>query len=573
MAGSAVRPLLAECAVQGFGVPRRAGVGTDLGEDGRCATNGRSKTLLPAEVHIVDVRVESLRTLWEGASLPAPHAHRLTIVDIELRRSDDAASGGPDPEDSERCRSVRRLMFVLSLSALLASLTVLLTVGYHASLLGDVPLSFDPDRAREDIWQPARSHYLRIATAAALLFVGSWIAVLSTWPHSVRINVLSVAAARCRLAALVAASVLSGGALALSPYFLSLSRPMFAGVIALILTAAALSAGVLLKDTGKAAPDLVGAATVVVIPALTVAPAFATLSLAHQFFPHFLMFVPLGTYALWLAVGVPLSVAVISWWWKMLRPAAVTSPAAIAYTRPHRAAAQGWSAAEVVVAALIVLVVGVGAAWAAQPVHAPSAQTVSPFRDRPVEIPAVSAAPWPGDRSDSAANGPSEPQRVPQNVDACRPHQLDIVALGDRAEYAVLVATNISEGRCALTGHVSLRLMQGNEKIDLRPVADFDQSPVGSMELGAVLEPGGHAHAELSWPGYGTAADHETPQQLYVMVDSSTGAEAQVRLQIAEGSEELGLDGTVTPIPAPFDLKAGVEGGAEIRTGVWTPGL
>ena len=462
---------------------------------------------------------------------------------------------------------------MVSVCLLLASLVVLLVVGYHASLLGDVPLNFGRRPAREDIWAQARSRYLQVTFVAGLVFLLAWIGVLSWWPTPRRLLRRHPVAARWRLVSLITLSVVAGAALAASTYSLSISRPMFVGVVAVIVTAAAGIAGLLLRGTAESGPGLAGAAASVVVPALTVAPVVTTASLAWQLFPHPLLFLPLAAYALWLAGGVPLSVAVIKHWRTLLHATAADTPTSDASCPRNEEIGQRQSAAGRVSTVMIVLLAVVAAVWLAQPVQAPSAQTVPPFRDIPVPVPAISAKPWPGDPGEGSTRGAGEPQQVPDEIGACHPYQLDIVALGDGPEYAVLVATNISEVRCALTGHVSLRLMQGGERIDLRPVANYDGLPVGPTGLGAVLEPGGHAHAELSWPGYGRAADYDTPQQLYVIVEPSVGTEAQVRLQIAAGGEEPGLDGTVTPRPAPFDLKAGVDGGAEIRPGIWTPGL
>lgn len=483
---------------------------------------------------------------------------------------DSAAVG---PEEAGVSEPVRRLVWTVCVCSLLASLVVLLLVGYHASLLGDVPLNLGRGPGREDIWAQARTRYNSITVVTVAVMLMAWTVVLAWWPTPRRIVRLDPVAARWRLVLLIVLAVVAGAALTASPYAVSVSRPMFVGVVAVTVTAAAGIAGLLLRGTAQSGPELAGAATAIVVPALTVAPAALTAFLAWQLFPNPLVFVPLVAYALWLLPGVPLSVAVIRHWRRLLNAPEVDTSASDA---PHPCNVEGSqkrSPAEWVLTVSLVVLAGTMALWVAQPVLAPPAHTVPPFQDQPVPVPAITAQPWPGDPGDGAPRGSGEPQQVPDEIDTCNPRELDIVALGDGAEYAMLVVTNLSEEPCALRGHVSVRLMQGGERIDLRPVADYDEPPLGSTELGAVLEPGGHAHAELRWPGYGTAADHDTPQQLYVTVEPSGDAEAPVRLQIAPGSEERDLDGTVTPIPAPFDLKAGVDGGAEIRTSVWTPGL
>lgn len=489
-------------------------------------------------------------------------------MDTPLRDSEDV-----DPAETGVAKPVRRLVWTVCVCSLLASVVVLLLVGYHASLLGDVPLNLGRGPGREDIWAHARSRYNSITVATIAVLVMAWTVVLAWWPTPRRLVRLDPAVARWRLVLLIVLSVLAGAALAASLYAVSVSRPMFVAVLAVIVIVAAGTAGLLLRGTAPSGPELAGAATAIVVPALTVAPAALTVSLAWQLYPTPLVFVPLVAYALWLLLGVPLSVAVIRQWRRLLNaPTVETSASEASYPRNVEGSPKR-SPAEWVLTISMVVLAGTVALWAAQPVPAPSAHSVPPLLDQPVQIPAITAQPWPGDPGEGATRGTGEPQPVPDDVDTCNPHELDIVALGDGAEYAMLVATNLSEDPCALRGHVSVRLMQGGEQIDLRLVADYDEPPPGSTNLGAVLEPGGHAHAELTWPGYGTAADHHTPQELYVAADPSTGAEAPVRLQIAPGSEERSLDGTVTPLPAPFDLKADVDGGAEIRTSVWAPGL
>lgn len=497
------------------------------------------------------------------------HAHRVTTVATETEASEAAV-----PSGAVISGPAKRAWRAVSVCLLLASLIVLLTVGYHASLLGDVPINWNPDRAREDIWVAARSRYLQVTVVIALAILVAWAGLLLSWPDPQHVRVLGRSEARRRMTLLTVLSIGLASALVVAPYSVSISRPLLVGVVAVILTVAVGLAGLFLRGTAEAGSDLAVAATGVLVPAFTLAPAWGAFTTAWAFFPEnlSLVFVPLGFYAVWLAVGVPLSVRTLKRWWIMLRtPADAAGDTPAGMTRRERSEEPELSTAQRALTVLIVLLIGAGTVWAAQPVRAPSAQTVPPLLDRSVTLPAIAAEPWPGNPGDVNAIGSSEPAPVPDEIVTCRPYQLDIVALGDSTEYAVLVATNVSEAPCGLTGHVSLRLMQGEEPIALRPVGD-DDLLASATGLGAVLEPGGHAHAELSWPGYGRAADFDTPQQLYVTVDPSTRTEAEVRLQIAHDGEERGLDGTVTPVPAPFDLKAGVKGGAEIRTGVWTPG-
>lgn len=102
-------------------------------------------------------------------------------------------------------------------------------------------------------------------------------------------------------------------------------------------------------------------------------------------------------------------------------------------------------------------------------------------------------------------------------------------------------------------------ITQGGDPIDLRHEPLAGEEHLQDPALGAVLEPGATAHAALFWPGYRTAADQETPQSAEVIL--AEGAEpVPVLLETTPGH---GID------PAPFDLKDGVESGAEIQVGVW----
>lgn len=494
-----------------------------------------------------------------------------TFVPVELR-PEDADMGVAD--ELRDVVPVNQMAWRVAIFLLLASLIVLMVIGHHASRLGDVPLSMDPERAQEDIWASARFHYARITAVAVLAVLGSWLGVLLTWPDARRVRQHSRRQARCRMALLIGLVIALSSALAFAPNALSVSRPMFVGAPLVALTAAAGLAILALGGAAESGRRQALAGAMIVIPALTLAPARVVVSLAYQAFPDvlWLVIVTLGVYIAWLALGVPMSIATFKRWWEMLRPsAATTGPAAGADLRgPHRERLRS-SPVLRALTATIVLAIGVSALWAARPVSAPSAQTVPPLLHPSPPEPATTAPPWPGDPGDIGAFREGDPEKVPGDIVDCRPDELDVVALGDGPEYAVLVATNTSGAPCALTGHVSVRLTQGGAPIELRQVPS-DDLPGGAAGLGAVLEPGGHAHAELRWPGYGTAADQDTPQQLYVMVDPDRGSEAEVRLRIPSRGERYTSGAGPAPIPAPFDLVAGIDGGAEIRTGVWTPG-
>ena len=494
-----------------------------------------------------------------------------TFVPVEMRPGSD---GSGVADGAGTAVPVKQMVWTVAACVLLASLIVLMVIGHHASRLGDVPLSMDPERAQEDIWAGARSHYARITFVAVLTVLGSWLGLLLTWPDPRCVRPHSRGRARWRMALLIGLGIALGSALAFAPNALSISRPMFVGAVLVSLTAAVGMAILALGGAAESGTRQALAGAMVVIPALTLAPARVVVSLAHQAFPDlpWLVIVSLGVYIAWLAFGVPMSIATMRRWWEMLRPSAATPvPVAGAARREPDSERRRSSPVRRALTAAIVLAIGAGALWAARPVSAPSAQTVPPLLHPVPPEPVTAAPPWPGDAGDIGALREGEPDLVLGDIDGCRPDELDIVALGDGVEYAVLVATNTGRAPCALTGHVSVRLTQGGIPIELRPVPSYD-SPTDAAGLGAVLDPGGHAHAELRWPGYGAAADQDTPQRLYVMVDPVGESEAEVRLRIPSGGDGYASGAGPAPLPAPFDLAAGIDGGAEIRTGVWTPG-
>lgn len=107
----------------------------------------------------------------------------------------------------------KRAWQAVSVCLLLASLIVLLTVGHHASLLGDVPINWNPDRAREDIWAAARSRYLQVTGATALAILVAWAGLLLSWPDPQHVRVLGRSEARRRMTLLTVLSIGLAGAL------------------------------------------------------------------------------------------------------------------------------------------------------------------------------------------------------------------------------------------------------------------------------------------------------------------------------------------------------------------------
>ena len=177
------------------------------------------------------------------------------------------------------------------------------------------------------------------------------------------------------------------------------------------------------------------------------------------------------------------------------------------------------------------------------------------------------------DESTGAGGDPASPGAAapPSEIDAaglppCRAQSLQLVAeewdgvTGNST--ATLRATNVGDAGCALQGVPELSLTQGGEEIALRPAPLTHLEPAAAAPDGIGLAPGSSARSRLYWPGYRTAADQETPQRLTVRTDAAEEPVTARFLPTPYGDD---------PGPAPFDLKAGVEGGAVIEIGAWEP--
>jgi hypothetical protein len=140
---------------------------------------------------------------------------------------------------------------------------------------------------------------------------------------------------------------------------------------------------------------------------------------------------------------------------------------------------------------------------------------------------------------------------------------------------AMIRATHRGARDCVLTGAPHLEIMQGGSRIALKeePLVGQDDGSGQVQKHGAKdaatvgLRPGDTASAPLFWSGYRNAADQETPQQVTVRLTDDGDA---VRAELEPMGEGPAPD---EPAPAPFDLKAGVPGGAEIRIGHWQEDL
>lgn len=169
-----------------------------------------------------------------------------------------------------------------------------------------------------------------------------------------------------------------------------------------------------------------------------------------------------------------------------------------------------------------------------------------------------------GPASTDAAASPSASAIEAAGLPPCRARSLQLVAEGwdgvTGNSTAALRATNVGATSCALKGMPELTLTQGGEEIALRPAPLAHLEPAAEAPDGIGLAPGSSALSRLYWPGYRTAADQETPQTLTVR---TSAAEEPVTVRFLPSP--YGDD----PGPAPFDLKAGVEGGAVIEVGAW----
>lgn len=171
----------------------------------------------------------------------------------------------------------------------------------------------------------------------------------------------------------------------------------------------------------------------------------------------------------------------------------------------------------------------------------------------------------PTDSGDTPTLGASEvgAEADASGLPGCDPTSLQVTAGGFDGwvgnSVATLTATNDGERSCALRGAPSLMLEQGDEEISLDPHPLTRLDSADQPAAGVALQPGEAAVSQLFWPGYRTAADQETPQIL--------------TLRLAPGGDGIPVAlhpvPDLAPGPAPFDLKAGVDGGAVIEIGQW----
>ena len=521
---------------------------------------------------------------------------------------------------------------VVGAALMIAALAVMIAAGLHASQLGDDPgWSFDcNDTTCVDLWTDARRHYLVTTGFAMVAGLAGWVlvgALRPIGPHGAGLEAPGpvgagsqetgqrgvepgprrlVSAALGMLAVILWPTFLQLGVLPL----MAVSRPAVAAGIGVAGTLATLMLWWDLRDrSGEDRISWFWAGMVMVCGAVGVAvgtlggwaavlaASVAGVALDVTRAGWFELLVPL-LFLAGIPVGITAMVLVGRSIWARDDHAAPTIEAADPIddhghrtvaatpareprrTRRHRRL-QGMLAA-----APLVLLIAVLAVWAARPVDALPADAwrygAGPGHDGGVpapEGPSAAESQVPSGSTDGSAapgtdsgGGPGPdsectptPVDVPADVPDCRADQLALRIGGwdgvTGNSYAVLRAHSTSDAPCALRGRPELVITQGGDPIDLRHEPLSGEEHLQDPALGAVLAPGGTVIAPLFWPGYRTAADQETPQSAEVVLEGGTDPVPVMLEQAAEHG--IG--------PAPFDLKDGVEGGAEIQVGVWTP--
>ncbi|MCT2260677.1 DUF4232 domain-containing protein [Brachybacterium muris] len=500
---------------------------------------------------------------------------------------------------------------VVGVALMIAALAVMTAVGVHAAQLGDSPSwTFDcNDTTCVDLWADARRHYLVTTGVAMVSGIAGWVlvgALRPPGPHGAGVEAPGpvgagsqetgqrraeprprrmVPAAFGFLAVILWPTFLHVGILPL----LVVSRPAAAAGICAAGALAALMlwwdlrshggedrsawfwAGMTVVCGAVAVPLglLLGMVAVFAASAVGVSLNLPAAGLHTALMPM-----------LFLA-GMPVGITVMALARRQLRLREDPSDDPVL---PERRSSGPQRFLPALLAITLVAVIGSIAVWAARPVDVLPADAwrygAEPGSDDPGPGPASPSADGdrasPGEAGGSAAPGTDSggdtgpdsestptPVDVPAEIPDCRPDQVNLSIGGwdgvTGNSYAVLRAHSVATEPCALRGRPELVITQGGDPIDLRHEPLAGEEHLQDPALGAVLEPGATAHAALFWPGYRTAADQETPQSAEVIL--ADGAEpVPVLLETTAG---YGID------PAPFDLKDGVNGGAEIQVGVW----
>lgn len=496
----------------------------------------------------------------------------------------------------------------VALALLLVSLGVLICVGVWASRLGDPPAwSFDCSEATcVDHWASARSRYLAVAVGATAAGVAGWVLLgfsVSSRPVPKR-NTLPVAGGQVRvdylrprfralcqlLAALLGASILLWGAWYLS---IAASRPAGLALGGLGTGLAAIGAWRWMRAgavSDRAAYWWAGLGAGVPVAFLLV---FSLNPLLLALEMMLLALSPVAAVAgLTGLLGGATYVAhrLLRYEGGAAEDSALTGEAAgrmeegarwdltpsIAGDRPRTGPGRHPFTTSVLVGAIVVAGV-----LSARPVEAPpedawmytvgdpsapadgraneeadgGAEGIGDGTEAPMTAPSDAG----GDQAQLGALDNPVPQGDAAGLPRCTAADLEVTAHGFDGwtgnSVATLTATNRGERPCALRGTPSLLLEQGGQAIPLAPHALRHLEPAHQPQTGIGLHPGESAMSRLYWPGYRTAADQNTKQSLTLRL-SPDGDSVAVVLDPEYG-------------PAPFDLKAGVDGGAAIEIGAW----
>lgn len=461
------------------------------------------------------------------------------------------------------------------------SLAVLICTGLWASRLGDPPAwAFDCNGTTcTDLWIDARRHYLGITAAAGFVATAGWFLGGYLVPsRSVPVRTSRPSrATRCGhlIGVLLLAAALLTGAGWLT---IAASRPLGLAAAGIAAAVAVLGAWRWMRpgaasDRGAYWMASVGVgAPLSVLGLLALHPAVFLVTVLVMGTP--LLGIPV--LCVLLAIGIALAGRLLprhAAGGKTVRTAGDSD----SEQSPMRAlpAASGLSTA---LAVAVILTLGVLAAW---PVDAPAADA---WKD---SAPDTSAGPGVGSEGEAAdgagsgtggsdsggagvtsetspaADGLATPPVDAAGLPACEPELLLVTAGGwdwwTGNSAATLTATNVGDTSCALRGIPDVTLEQGGRAIALRTEPLTHLEAAEQPEGGVGLLPGSSAVSRLYWPGYRTAADQETPQTLTLRL-AARGETLPVRF-----TDSVGVD----PGVAPFDLRAGVPGGAVIEIGPW----
>lgn len=486
----------------------------------------------------------------------------------------------PAPLSPTRGARLLRELRWLGAAVTVSALGVMLLAGLHAASLGPNPAwAFDcSDTACEDEWLGPRLHYRAVTAWAVAVGFAGWALTALTLPRYTRRSILRMDHPRLILLALVAPP----GAVVL----ILLVRPSVPMLVCTLATGGfALSLviwGALREQSGWERRAWVAAGAVVG------ASALAGLVITGMLFPVLFLFSPfVGLAGGLLALGGATWLA-----GRLLLASAAEAPGPAAARWGHD---PSWLVAvRMAVVAAMLLAVGVAGA----PVEAPPDYESPRLHRHPFELFPVSgsddeettsppAAPESTALESTApespvptATAPAPPAAAPAvttpalpsaaHLPPCRASSLtfSVTDWGRAMGSGLAIVTARNDGRtaCGLTRRPKFRIVQGGRPLALRVAAPLTswEDPGRSSPAGVALAPGQSAQVRIAWPGYQSAIDETSPQQLSV---SPTAHGPARPVDLHPRPLPLGLD----PGPAPFDIAQDVPGGAVIEVGTWAP--